>query len=752
MSGWTSLIEPLASALGHAVVQSLWQCALIGAVAAALLLGVGRASVRYWVWCAAMLASAGWFVWTFVSGIELPVTVSAGAGRGMIMRPAATMAPSGRGVGVFEIVALLWGIGFLLVSIRYLRQWGAAQRLRRREVVEASGEWAAVFEEMRAALGVSRRVRMLVSGIARCPVVVGVVSPVVIVPSSVLLMMSPEQVRMVLAHELAHIRRHDHLVNMLQVLVETVMFYHPVVWWMSRCARLEREHCCDDAAVRECGDARGFARALTELEEIRQSSRALLAINDGGTLMNRVKRIIDGTPNRRGMISMRVLGVLLASMVIGVAACANSALREEARDEVSFDTIRAALESGEISAEQARLVYERDLVPGSWIQQRIDEERAYWAKELTTYGLSDERLRKTLAAMERDFDQRMEQEFRIRVLGLPSREVVLALYRDELDWSKREEGLSDEAADRLYAKRVEEMSKPPVVINVPDGAVPQTNRDEEPVHHMLFTPKGSSIDGAPVRLVEGNTTAGTFEVEENVGLESSYKPGQRVKFTPGMSMGMVRAMTGKTEEELLNERNGIAPARDSGVDTLRFPGLGPDAPEIHREHEIGTFAYLERTLQPTIIEQVKEDVNAGRITEREGSQRIERERRRLRFEARWMNVTDLYQTEVVEGRMTVDEANSYLEQIMEERDYFQSEFAKEGDLQLMKVVDPDRLLTIEVSQDGQPVGSSEQPAPLEIKAVPEKQGRKLTPMDEEFWHFQGIRSLSEYEEENPDDC
>lgn len=552
MSGWTSLIEPLASALGHAVVQSLWQCTLVGAVAAALLLGVRRVSVRYGVWFAAMLVCIGWFGWTFAAGIELPVVGSAGEGGGVIGRPAATIDPGGLRLGLFEIVALLWGIGFLLVSIRYLRQWGAAQRLRRREVAEASGEWAAVFEEMRAALGVSRRVRMLVSGIARCPVVVGVVSPVVIVPSSVLLMMSPEQVRMVLAHELAHIRRYDHVVNMVQVLIETVLFYHPVVWWMSRSVRLEREHCCDDAAVRQCGDARGFARALTELEEIRQSSRALLAINDGGSLMNRVKRIIDGTPNRRGMISIRVLGVLLASMVIGFAACANSALRENTRGGVLPDALRSAEASGETTAEQA------------------------------------------------------------------------------------------------------------------------------------------------------------------------------------------------------NERGAVGSEAD--VETLRFPGLGPDAPEIHREHEMGTFAYLERTLQPTIIEQVIEDVNAGRITEQEGSARLERERRRLRFEARWMNVTDLYQTEVLEGRMTVDEANAYLGQVMEERGYFTSEFAKEDDLQLMKVVDPDQLIVIEVSQDGQPVGAPEKPTKLEIKAVPEKQGRKLTPMDEEFWHFQGIRSLSEYDESFGDDC
>lgn len=329
------IIERCAHALGNAVVQSLWQCALVGALAAAVAMCSRRAAVRYGVWFAAMLACVGWFLWTFAAGIELPVVGSAGAGGGMIVLPAATMEPSDRGLGVFEIVAMLWLCGFVFVSVRFVLQWRAAQLLRTRGLVAAGAEWQALFDDVRRVFGVSRRVCLRVSERARCPMVVGVLVPVVVVPASVLLMLSPAQVRMVLAHELAHVRRYDHVVNMLQVLIETVLFYHPVVWWMSRQARVEREHCCDDAAVRVCGDAVAYARALTELEEVRQSSRAVLAINDGSGLMNRITRILGGSDRQRlGSGSVRTLAVLAAGTVIAAAGITSAAMRgSEARAE-----------------------------------------------------------------------------------------------------------------------------------------------------------------------------------------------------------------------------------------------------------------------------------------------------------------------------------------------------------------------------------------------------------------------------------
>ena len=100
-----------------------------------------------------------------------------------------------------------------------------------------------------------------------------------------------------LAHELAHVRRHDYLVNALQAIVETLLFYHPAVWWCSRQIRIEREHCCDDMVVEACGDRVVYATALAQLEELRGlTADVVSATLTGGRLIDRVRRLLAHTP------------------------------------------------------------------------------------------------------------------------------------------------------------------------------------------------------------------------------------------------------------------------------------------------------------------------------------------------------------------------------------------------------------------------------------------------------------------------
>ena len=103
----------------------------------------------------------------------------------------------------------------------------------------------------------------------------------------------PDVLRAVIAHELAHIRRHDYLVNLFQVVAETLLFYHPGVWWVSRRMRVERENCCDDLAVDLCGNPVIYARALADLEELRFGTPALALGADGGSLIERIRRLLD---------------------------------------------------------------------------------------------------------------------------------------------------------------------------------------------------------------------------------------------------------------------------------------------------------------------------------------------------------------------------------------------------------------------------------------------------------------------------
>ena len=140
-------------------------------------------------------------------------------------------------------------------------------------------------------MGIGQPVRVLISGHIDSPCVAGWLRPVILMPAATLLNLSVEQLEAILAHELAHIRRQDYLVNLLQTLAETLFFYQPGVWWVSSQIRRERELCCDDMVVELCGDAVGYARALTRLERLRVSASDLAMSSNAAPLLHRIQRL-----------------------------------------------------------------------------------------------------------------------------------------------------------------------------------------------------------------------------------------------------------------------------------------------------------------------------------------------------------------------------------------------------------------------------------------------------------------------------
>jgi hypothetical protein len=143
------------------------------------------------------------------------------------------------------------------------------------------------------------------SAMVAVPALVGWLRPVILLPASVVTGMPATHLDAVIAHELAHVRRHDYLINALQAVVETLLFYHPAVWWCSRQVRIEREHCCDDLAVMACGDRVEYATALANLEELRRGDMPLaLAVTDG-PLLGRVRRLLGVRPAHEGRCGRR---------------------------------------------------------------------------------------------------------------------------------------------------------------------------------------------------------------------------------------------------------------------------------------------------------------------------------------------------------------------------------------------------------------------------------------------------------------
>jgi type II secretory pathway component GspD/PulD (secretin) len=151
------------------------------------------------------------------------------------------------------------------------------------------------------------------------PTVIGWLRPVILLPAGCLLGLSAAQLEAILAHELAHIRRHDYLVNLLQNVVETLLFYHPAVWWVSRRIREERENCCDDLAVEICGDRVTYARALATLEELRHAPGQLALAAAGAPLLQRIRRLAGKSGARASRPGWPLAGIVALLIVFAVA-------------------------------------------------------------------------------------------------------------------------------------------------------------------------------------------------------------------------------------------------------------------------------------------------------------------------------------------------------------------------------------------------------------------------------------------------
>ncbi len=355
MTSWFRL-PPGVELLGWVLVHFCWEGVLLGAIAWVLqkLLARSTANVRYLVLCGALLACtlAPGLTWLALRPAPLAASTQAAAGqfspvaagnRPVAMQPVRPLTLPSLAVGggtaadepfpwadsvvrALPCLVLLWCLGVLILSLRLLYGWFALRRLRAGSQPVEDRAWLERIAAVAQRLHCRSAVRLLASVRVEVPTVIGWLKPVLIVPTAFLASLPVNQVEAILAHELAHIRRHDYLVNLLQILIETLLFYHPVVWWLSRAIREEREHCCDDLAVQVTGDRLIYAAALAALEESRTLPFALTLAATGGTLLARIRRVLGvRDPRRWGqswLAPVAVGGFVIALLATGAFSLA----------------------------------------------------------------------------------------------------------------------------------------------------------------------------------------------------------------------------------------------------------------------------------------------------------------------------------------------------------------------------------------------------------------------------------------------
>jgi len=347
------------SALGWALFHFLWQGALVAVVSGALawLLRERSPALRYALSCGAlatMLAlpvATAWSLSRRAPASEAP-TGAVAASRELVLSRSGPSEAFVSGEAFLpanvrnRIEALrpwalaAWFAGVLLLTLRFLGGLASAQRMTRRGTRPAPAIWQATLGRIAERLSISRSVRLLESTVVQVPTAIGAFRPVILFPATVFLGLPTRGLEALIAHELAHVRRHDYLVNLLQTVAETLLFYHPAVWWVSARIRSEREQCCDDLAIAATGDARTYARALIRLEEMRGAAPALAVAAGGGNLWKRVLRLLTQAPPADNRPSGWVAGIVALAMIVVLGAATRIGPTGE-REAESGDSIEA---------------------------------------------------------------------------------------------------------------------------------------------------------------------------------------------------------------------------------------------------------------------------------------------------------------------------------------------------------------------------------------------------------------------------
>ncbi len=215
-------------------------------------------------------------------------------------------------------VPAVWMAGVVLFLGRLSLGVAAVRRMRSVVAEPMPETYEEVFREMARRLGVARAVELMHSAVVEVPTVIGWLRPMVLVPVGCFTGLSPVQIEALLAHELAHIRRHDYLVSVCQSVVEALLFYHPAVWWVSRQVRRERECCCDELAIAATGDVLAYARALSWLEQQRSAMPEIALGANGGVLTMRIRRMLG---YREGpVVSLPVVATVTLVVLAAVGA------------------------------------------------------------------------------------------------------------------------------------------------------------------------------------------------------------------------------------------------------------------------------------------------------------------------------------------------------------------------------------------------------------------------------------------------
>ncbi len=370
--------QELVHHLGLTLLHFIWQGLLVGLVYGLILLvwRPASANARYHLAVATLATLAalpaltlGWLA----TRTEAGATAVTGAAESFAIAASSSLNTGSSGDPMIWIVAA-WLAGVILLSARLAMGWHHVLRLRRSADFAATEALSALVDSTRRRLAIGRKVILAASAKVRAPLVIGYFKPLILFPPAMVNHLSLEQIEMVLAHEMAHIRRHDHLVNLFQTVVETLLFYHPVVAWVSRQIRIERENACDDLAVDVTGNRLGYVEMLASLERLRHPvPRLALSIQDG-QIVGRIRRLVEPRqPSRQRGLTLPALAVVILVASTTAVYLVPDSEQDDASPAVAGEPVESAapaMRSNEPERDDQPVEVEQD--PLSWDFPSLD--------------------------------------------------------------------------------------------------------------------------------------------------------------------------------------------------------------------------------------------------------------------------------------------------------------------------------------------------------------------------------------------
>lgn len=470
-------------ALGWTIVHSLWQATVLAIVLALLMLLFRNksAQIKYFISFAALLGMLAWVSVTFVNSyqyaaekqiIKEQITSNPGYIKALIASPQTELS------GVesvqhntinfeqvrlraffqrnFQSICLIWLLGMAILMVRLVTGFIYARRLRTYQLVPLPETWSLKVNEMMQSLGIKRKVKAFFSPLAKVPLTLGTIKPVILFPVTAFTGLSVREIEAIIAHELAHVMRNDYLFNIIQSMVEILFFYHPAVWVISSQIRAERENCCDNIAIETTGDKLNYIKALAAVQK-QQFNNAQLSMAFSakkGSVLNRIKRLQNEIAMKTNFLEgLIAAGVIVAGLTLASFTSANPKNEQTATIPQQTTSIEVDDTLPAIDRDSLRVVLEERIQQTH--HDAIAAEELQKAVEIA-YSESNEALSSEMMA---EIDLALKEINISKIIQEAMREASIAMKEASVEIEQARKEVQDEQINRQMKEAAREIEQ-----------------------------------------------------------------------------------------------------------------------------------------------------------------------------------------------------------------------------------------------------------------------------------------------------